>query len=143
MIGKAVVIEASDSSYSNDGYPSDDSGLVDIGYVMHENDDIDLNTLLGDDWLGGFSCTKKQGHTACEAQTEDANEPQEPANEAEEPTNGHQQGASEHRKLVEDIEEGDHINAELRAVLDGRKIVSQRGSHNTIQRQRSTIHSLS
>lgn len=98
MIGKAVVIEASDSSDSNDGYPSDDSGLVDIGYVMHENDDIDLNTLLGDDWLGGFSCTKKQGHTACEAQTEDANEPQEPANEVEEPTNGHQQGASGHEK---------------------------------------------
>ncbi|CAL8081836.1 unnamed protein product [Prunus armeniaca] len=47
--GKAVVTKPYDSSNPCNGYPSDYYGLVDIGYVMHENDDINLNTLFGDD----------------------------------------------------------------------------------------------
>ncbi|CAL8991652.1 unnamed protein product [Prunus brigantina] len=47
--GKAVETKPSDSSNPYNGYPSDEYGLVDTGYVMHENDDININTLFGDD----------------------------------------------------------------------------------------------
>ncbi|KAH0992774.1 hypothetical protein GBA52_004257 [Prunus armeniaca] len=49
VTGKAVVTKPYDSSNPCNGYPSDYYGLVDIGYVMRENDDINLNTLFGDD----------------------------------------------------------------------------------------------
>ncbi|KAI5349710.1 Hypothetical predicted protein [Prunus dulcis] len=47
--GNAVVTKPFYSSDSCNGYPSDNYRLVDTGYVMHENDDINLNTLAGDD----------------------------------------------------------------------------------------------
>lgn len=96
--GNAVVTEPSDSC---DGYPFDDSGLVDTGYVMHENNDIDLNTLVGDDWLGGISFTDIQGHVAhefaSEAITRATNGHELPANGPEQDAldqgaNGHPQG---------------------------------------------------
>ncbi|CAL8994909.1 unnamed protein product, partial [Prunus brigantina] len=95
--GKGVVIEPYDSC---DGYPSNDSGLVNNGYVMYENDDIDLNTLVRDDWLGGISFTNTQGQVAhefaTEAITEATNGPELPANGLEEDTNGPDQGANGH-----------------------------------------------
>ncbi|KAH0991160.1 hypothetical protein GBA52_002643 [Prunus armeniaca] len=138
--GKAVVTEPYDSC---DGYSSNDSRLVNIGYVMYKNDDIYLNTLVGDDWLGGISVTNTQGQVAhefaTEAITEATNGPELPANGLEEDTNGPEQdgpdqGANSHPQdgpgpekggnrpkngPLEDIEEGDHMNVELWAASDG------------------------
>ncbi|CAL8096329.1 unnamed protein product [Prunus armeniaca] len=137
---KAVVTEPYDSC---DGYSSNDSRLVNIGYVMYKNDDIYLNTLVGDDWLGSISVTNTQGQVAHEfatkAITEATNRPELPANGLEEDTNGPgqdepDQGANGHPQdgpgpekggnmlkngPLEDIEEGDHMNVELWAASNG------------------------
>ncbi|CAL9025577.1 unnamed protein product, partial [Prunus brigantina] len=147
---KAVVIEPSNWSDSSDGYPSNDSGLVDTRYVMHENDDIDLNILIGDDWQDGISFTNTQGQVArefvSEARTEATNGPKQ--GEHDQGVNGHpeggpgpkedgnrtknnairyEQGRTGHEgfffcndfKPLEDMEECDHINAELWAASNG------------------------
>ncbi|KAI5353074.1 hypothetical protein L3X38_005966 [Prunus dulcis] len=134
--GKVVVTEPYDSC---DGYPSDNFRLVDTGYVMHKNDDIDLNTLVGDDWLGGISFTNTQGQVAHEfasdAITKATNGPKKDTNGPDQGANGHprdgpgpekggnkpENGATSDFKPQEDIEEGHHINAELWATSDGQK----------------------
>ncbi|XP_034202665.1 uncharacterized protein LOC117617412 [Prunus dulcis] len=132
--GKAVVTEPYDSC---DGYPSENFRLVDTGYVMHKNDDIDLNTLVGDDWLGGISFTNTQGRVAHEfasdAITKATNGRKKDTNGPDQGANGHprdgpgpekggnkpENGATSDFKPLEDIEEGHHINAELWATSDG------------------------
>ncbi|CAL8169478.1 unnamed protein product [Prunus armeniaca] len=92
--GKAIVTEPSNWSDSSDGYPSSDSGLVDTGYVMHENDDIDLNILVGDDWQDGISFTNTRGQVTCEfaseARTEATNGPEQ--GEPDQGANDHLEG---------------------------------------------------
>ena len=59
---------------------------------MHENDDIDLNTLVEDDWHDRISFTNTQGQVAhefaSEAQTEATNGHEEATNENDIPANG-------------------------------------------------------
>ncbi|PQQ09644.1 hypothetical protein Pyn_27368 [Prunus yedoensis var. nudiflora] len=82
---------------------------------MHENNDIDLNTLVGDEWLGGISFTNTQGHVAhefaSEAITEATNGHELTANGPEKYTNGPEQdgldqGANGHPQCGPGPEEG-------------------------------------